>query len=89
MIFHVAAMQMWLETRNNDINQSAIMISSSSPVTKRVEGWVLNAPIKRSQSMLGSFGWTKTTMANTMRQKFGFIKRVDKGRIATVKDLKS
>lgn len=28
-------------------------------VTKRVEEWVLNAPIKQSQSMLGSFGWTK------------------------------
>ena len=62
------------------------MISSYSPVTKRVEGWVLSAPIKRSQSMLGSFCWTKTMMANTMRQKFGFIKRVDNGRIATVKD---
>ena len=30
-----------------------------SLVTKQIEEWVLNAPIKRSQSMLGSFGWTK------------------------------
>ena len=34
-------------------------------VTKRVEEWVLIMPpsVKQSQSMLGSFGWTKTMMA--------------------------
>ena len=35
----------------------------NSPVTKRVKEWVLNKPIKLSQSTLGSFGWTKTMMA--------------------------
>lgn len=30
------------------------------PVTKRVEEWVLNAPIKRSQGMLGSSAGQKT-----------------------------
>lgn len=31
----------------------------NSPVTKRVQEWVLNAPMQQSQSKLGSFGWTK------------------------------
>ena len=40
-------------------------------VTKRVEEWVLNAPIIGSQSILGSFGWTKTVMtAETRRFDF-------------------
>ena len=36
----------------------------NSSVAKRVEEWVLNEPIKRSQSILGSFGWTKNKDGN-------------------------
>ena len=32
---------------------------TNSPVTKQAEEWVLNAYTKRSQSILGSFGWEK------------------------------
>jgi len=38
---------------------NSITIVHNSPVTKLVVECVLSAPIKRSQSMLGAFGWTE------------------------------
>ena len=58
---------------NNNILVLFVFTVSSiwgiSLVSKRVEEWVLNAPIKRSQSMLGSFCWTKNSDAGWNTRK--------------------